>query len=362
MQRKPESSTTSLLIYFTKESNNQAMHALAILFSAYSLFGALVVAMALFADEDLRETPRARGAGLVLLLVLAALQFMHFLYLQYHADWLHAPAYRMALFTAAPAFYLLVRPVLLGSPDAGRRDLLHFLPALAAGFLPMETALPLSFLLGAAYMIWLGHGLWSLRRQRHRFRLEMILLGIIFFVALGTTLLGFYLPARNAPLFFSLYTIAIGLGFLLTSMLLVLRPGLSGNIAEAAREARTSTLGRVDCPAALKELQRLMEEEKLFLDPELSLGKLAARLSLGPHQLSELVNSHLGKSLSRYLREYRVKEATRLLVEKPSRAVLSVGMDSGFSSQSNFYEAFREITGMTPGNYRKLHRSGSPES
>lgn len=337
------------------------MQALAILLTGYSLFGALTISLALFRDENFRETPRARLAGLLLLLVLAGLQLMHFLYLQYTIDLLHDPAYRMLLFSAAPSFYLLARPVLLGSRDAQPIDLLHFLPTLAAGFIPHQAALPLSFALGAGYMVWLARSVWILRHQRHRFRLELALLGGIFMIALAVMLLGFYQPARNELLFFTLYSTAIGLAFLLASTVLVLRPKLPGNIVEAAREIRSSTLGRVDCPAALADLQRLMEEERLFLDPDLSLGRLAARMSLGPHQLSELVNSHLGKSLSRYLREYRVAEATRLLLEKPSLPVLAVGMDSGFSSQSNFYEAFREITGMTPGNYRKLYRSTLPE-
>jgi AraC-like DNA-binding protein len=41
--------------------------------------------------------------------------------------------------------------------------------------------------------------------------------------------------------------------------------------------------------------------------------------------------------------------------------VLSVGLNVGFTSQSNFYEAFREVEGGTPGQYRKL-RLASRES
>ena len=44
-----------------------------------------------------------------------------------------------------------------------------------------------------------------------------------------------------------------------------------------------------------------------------------------------------------------------LWVAEPSASVLSVGLSVGFTSQSNFYEAFREIEGMTPGQYRKLN-------
>ena len=66
------------------------------------------------------------------------------------------------------------------------------------------------------------------------------------------------------------------------------------------------------------------------------------------------MNVHLGKSFARFLREQRVAAARRMLVAEPSASVLSVGLSVGFSAQSNFYEAFREIEGMTPGQFRKL--------
>jgi AraC-like DNA-binding protein len=98
-----------------------------------------------------------------------------------------------------------------------------------------------------------------------------------------------------------------------------------------------------------------MRDERLYADPDLSLAALAGRLDLSAHQLSELLNARLGKGFSRYLREWRVAAACEMLLAEPSASVLSVGINVGFTAQSNFYEAFREIEGMTPGRYRKLH-------
>ncbi len=101
-----------------------------------------------------------------------------------------------------------------------------------------------------------------------------------------------------------------------------------------------------------------MATEHLFEDGDLSLSGLADRLGLTSHQLSELINAHLGKSFSRYLREHRVSAAKTMLCTEPSASILSVGLSVGFTAQSNFYEAFREIEGMTPGQYRKIHLKG----
>jgi AraC-like DNA-binding protein len=96
-------------------------------------------------------------------------------------------------------------------------------------------------------------------------------------------------------------------------------------------------------------------EQRIFVEPGLSLPLLAQQLQLSTHQLSELLNSRLGKGFSRFLREARVSAAKTMLVEEPTASVLAVGLSVGFTSQSTFYDAFREIEGMTPGQFRKLH-------
>ena len=48
-------------------------------------------------------------------------------------------------------------------------------------------------------------------------------------------------------------------------------------------------------------------------------------------------------------------EAKQLLTTEPAATILAIGMETGFKSQSAFYTAFKEITGLAPGNYRKQH-------
>jgi transcriptional regulator GlxA family with amidase domain len=116
-----------------------------------------------------------------------------------------------------------------------------------------------------------------------------------------------------------------------------------------------STLNHVDCTAALTRLAELVERERIYMDADVSLPALAERMELSTHQLSELMNTRLGKGFSRFLRETRVAAAKSMLCEEASASVLSVGLSVGFTSQSTFYDAFHEIEGMTPGQFRKLH-------
>lgn len=327
--------------------------ALAILLIGYSIFNALVIALTHFSGDQYQGLPLSRAMGLVLLLALSGLQMAHFAVLYLDLAWVTSLAYRMALFAIAPCFYLFSRPLLhpLAPPVHGVRLGLHGVPVLVAPWLPASLALPAAFLVGAGYLLWLGRSLWALRHARARFRAEMVLLGLAFGIALAVSALGL----APGSLFVALYACAIGLALLLVQITLGLRPQLSVEVREAVQAAYSNTtLAKVDCDAVLARLHGLMASDRLFVDPDLNLPSLAGRVGLSPHQLSELLNTRLGKSFSRYLRELRVGASKAMLCDEPSASVLSVGLSAGFTSQSTFYEAFREIEGTTPGQYRKL--------
>ncbi|HEX5420588.1 MAG TPA: helix-turn-helix domain-containing protein [Gammaproteobacteria bacterium] len=338
------------------------MQALALLLIGYSVFTAPVIALTHFRGADYAEYPASQAFGVVLLALLTALQGAHFAYLQYSAAFVHGPFYRMLLFAVAPVFYLFAAPLLEAQAGFRPRQALHLLPIVAVPWLPYGAALPLAFAVGAVYLLWLARTIYALRAQRIRFRLELTLLAMVFGIAVLAAALGLGLPLLGDPLFYALYASAIGCALLLVTLVLGLAPRLSEEVAAAARETyAVSTLIHVDCAAALTKLEAFMQQDRLFEQPTLKLSTLARRVGLSSHQLSELINTRLGKSFSLYLREYRVEAARELLLAQPAASVLSVGLSVGFTSQSNFYDAFRQITGMTPGQFRKLHASAAAE-
>jgi AraC-like DNA-binding protein len=331
--------------------------ALALLLIGYSLFSALTLALTHFRREAYAEQALSRAMGLLLLAALAMLQGSHFAWIYGDLPWVEQPFYRLSLFAVAPAFYLFSAPLLRPGNQSPWHPalLLHALPLAAAPALAPVTALPLAFVLGAGYLAWLGRSLYALRGERSHFRLEMLLLGVVFGIAIGVSLLGLVHTALPARRFFEIYSIAIGAAFCLVHITLGLRPQLAIEVRESVQAAyANSTLTQVDCEAVLLHLDNLMSTVRRYADPELSLPTLAEELGLSSHQLSELINSRLGKGFSRYLREQRIAAAKAMLLAEPATSVLAVGLNVGFSSQSNFYEAFREIEGMTPGQFRKL--------
>ena len=342
------------------------MHTLALWLIGFSICSVPLLVLTHFAQGRYQGQRFAQVMGVVLLLVLAGLQIAHYAYLQDGSPVVHSGLYHVLLFAVAPCFYLFSQPLLLARGGLRVAQWPHAVPLLLVPWLPSVWALPLAFALGAGYLLWLGRSIYALRSQRSHFRLELWALGLVFVIAVLVMLLGLAVPLVPEQLFFTLYASAIGAAFLLISAVLGYAPQLPVQVSEAARATyAVSTLGSVDCPLVLRRLDALMCHEQVYRSPELDLPLLAGKLELSTHQLSELLNVHLGKGFARFVREHRVVAAKTMLLAEPSASVLSVGLSVGFTSQSNFYEAFREIVGMTPGQFRKVslsHGKSVPKS
>ena len=336
------------------------MHTLALLLIGYSLLCALSIATTHFRPALYPQMGSTRVLGWCLLLALAALQGEHLAWLQFDLNGVDGVFYRMVLFAVAPLFFLFSRSILRGQarPELCAKDGLHGLPIALAVLLPAPVALPLAFLVGAAYLIGVAKSVAELRSQRAYFGLEIRALAVVFVIALGVTVLGVMQSDLPNKLFYSLYASAIGLAFFLVQLALSLRPSMAEQVQETVRASQQSyvatTLAHVDCDAAITRLNQAMNQDQRYADPELKLASLAQAIGLSGHQLSELLNTRVGKSFVRYLREQRVAAAKVMLIAEPKASVLSVGLAVGFVSQSSFYDAFRELEGMTPGQFRQI--------
>jgi len=103
------------------------------------------------------------------------------------------------------------------------------------------------------------------------------------------------------------------------------------------------------------QLLDMMKQEKLYTDNSLSLHKLAEKLSLSPHNLSEVINTQLHQNLFDFVNKFRVEKVKEDLKnsEKQNLTLLSIAFDAGFNSKSSFNAIFKKHTGETPSEYRK---------
>ena len=95
-------------------------------------------------------------------------------------------------------------------------------------------------------------------------------------------------------------------------------------------------------------LERWMETEKPYLNPDFKLMDLRAVLPLNRTYLSQLISSEYGCTFYQFVANYRVDEAKRLMAAHPDMKMQEVADRSGFASQSTFTHTFSKMVGMSP--------------
>ena len=313
----------------------------------------LFIAYAFFLN-NVYKSIAAIGSCALLLAALAGIQVAHLAFFTNNIDPMQFQLYRFLLFLVAPMFFFFSRFILVPEARTPLLMLLHFSPLMISFFLPREVAIPVVFLIGSGYCFWLANMIYGLREQRQRFKFEIFFFGLFSVQALLVLIFGLAIPYIDVTNFYHLYANSIGFAFFLVVAALIVFPDLLSDIAEVAKISYSATtLTEVDIDAKLKELDTLMKTSKIVQNEQLNLTLLADEVDLTSHQLSELINVHFAMGFSRYIRQRRVDVAKRLLIDEPDSSILSISLDTGFKSQSNFYAAFKEITGETPGSYRK---------
>ncbi len=104
-----------------------------------------------------------------------------------------------------------------------------------------------------------------------------------------------------------------------------------------------------------ESLQHLMDQEKAYLDTDLTLRGLSEKLNTSPNNVSWLLNNVYKCTFHDYINQYRVKEFLQKVEkgEHASNTLLGLSLDSGFNSKSTFNKAFKAYMKDTPSSYIK---------
>jgi len=126
--------------------------------------------------------------------------------------------------------------------------------------------------------------------------------------------------------------------------------GLSPHL-HLANDAKETTLDAPIQPSEaatelVARLQTLLKNDPLFLDPDLTLSRLARRLQVPVKELSKAINQLCGENVSRFVNRHRIAHACGLL--KQGHSVTGAMFDSGFQTKSNFNREFLRLKGCAP--------------
>ncbi len=113
--------------------------------------------------------------------------------------------------------------------------------------------------------------------------------------------------------------------------------------------------------AHIKTFQHFLIDQKMYLNPNLTLEKFAESMKISPGHLSRIIKSDLRTNFTDIVNAKRV-EAAKSYLENPkfsNYTIIAIGLEAGFNSKSAFFEVFKKLTGKTPTEYKKIWNNTS---
>jgi AraC-like DNA-binding protein len=112
-----------------------------------------------------------------------------------------------------------------------------------------------------------------------------------------------------------------------------------------------------------KVLSDYMELMKPYINPDVTLEKVARDISVNVRTLSQIINESFNNNFNGYINEFRIKESLKQLSDhRNKKTILEILYDSGFNSKSAFYSEFKKYTAITPQEYRNKNKMEQKES
>ncbi|MFZ4400636.1 MAG: helix-turn-helix domain-containing protein [Bacteroidales bacterium] len=105
------------------------------------------------------------------------------------------------------------------------------------------------------------------------------------------------------------------------------------------------------------KLEKLMKEEKAYIDSGITLSILSNKLDTNQTYLSQLINKYYGVNFNDYINEQRIKELLKYLNDDNYKKykIDYLAEIVGFKVSSTFYNAFKKYTGLTPSAFKNLN-------
>lgn len=123
-------------------------------------------------------------------------------------------------------------------------------------------------------------------------------------------------------------------------------------VIESNNESERSANNKNELPFAEGVLERLMEEQQLYLKKDLTLSDLAEALGTNRTYVSKYLSQVLNQTFYDYVNQLRIERVSiPMMREHPEYKLDFVACESGFASISTFRRAFIKLTGQTPSQF-----------
>ncbi len=208
---------------------------------------------------------------------------------------------------------------------------------------------------------------WRVDLVEGRRRARALATVVIGLNIIGSSLLLRVLIDQNtiANYYTHLVLVAVNLPIILFILIFLTDEDLSASLEPARVRTPPAASPAIssETAAALAKLASLLEVERVYRRPNLTLRDLADLVGLPEYRLRKLINEALGyQNFNAFLHDYRIREACQQLRDPEMRRIpiLTIALSTGYQSINTFNRGFREIMGMTPSAYRCLDAAPAP--
>ena len=165
----------------------------------------------------------------------------------------------------------------------------------------------------------------------------------------------------------SLWLLAVPSAFFSTLILLIGHIGLQQRfyIQDIEEEALEPDVSPAQLTLPKEEVLRericqLVEEEKLYLRPNLKINDLAQLLNTNRNYIYQAINVGMGISFSDFINQKRIEHAKQAIEDNPHILLAEIAAKSGFSSTSTFYRNFKQFEGYSPSDFQQQALESTP--
>ncbi|GAA4278703.1 helix-turn-helix domain-containing protein [Aquimarina mytili] len=102
-----------------------------------------------------------------------------------------------------------------------------------------------------------------------------------------------------------------------------------------------------------KQISKLILDDKLYLEPNVSLSSIGKLINRSTQKTSEVINQYSKQNFNDFINQYRINEAKKMLLDSKNYTISAIAFDSGFNSLSSFNTAFKKFEGITPSSFKK---------
>lgn len=126
---------------------------------------------------------------------------------------------------------------------------------------------------------------------------------------------------------------------------------------DEASEERRPLLADPELERLKQKLIKVMDEERPFLEPSLTLTDLTRAMGVNATVLSYVINKGFAKNFNDLVNQYRIEEVKSKLAAADDSTLLAIAFDAGFNSKATFNRAFKKFTGLSPKEFQDGQQS-----